>query len=233
MVERVEVAEVRLSVPLHLRRGALRKDERSSVRQGIELLGRVDAVRPVEGARILDFGCGVKIGQALYQLDSPQALYVGVDVHPALIRFMRRALAHSPKYRFATVPFRNDMYNPSGEEMTAASALPVDGTDFDIVLMFSVITHMTPKDSAAAFAILRRYVAADGRLVFWAFANEGEAGDFRNLDPQRPLFHAVYRRAFLDGLIEAAGWRIEATSLGPERPGRPELRQTHYICAPA
>ncbi len=225
--------DIKLQVPLEFRRGALRKDEQKSVAQGVRLVRRIGEVHPLEGARILDFGCGVKIAQALYQLDSPQELYVGVDVYDDMVKFLQKALAHSPKYKFATVPFQNAMYNEDGAAMTPDSTLPIDETDFSMMLMFSVITHMVPQDSAATFAILRRYAAPDCRLIFWAFANDETTEDFRDLNPKRPLLHAVYRRAFLNGLIEAAGWKILTEAPGKERPDKKALLQTHYVCTPA
>lgn len=176
---------------------------------------------------MLDFGCGVKLAQALYERDSPQALYVGLDVHAAMIAEMTRLLAGDPRYVFALVPFRNAMYNPTGEPMRPDCALPVPPGGYDLLTMFSVVTHMAPDDAFAILSILRRHAAEGGRLVFTCFVNPAQAQDFIDSDPERPLLRALYRKAFMEDLIGRAGWTIESY-------GRPikGVMQHHYICAP-
>ena len=224
--------EVKLPVPLQFRRGVLRKDEPKSVAQGVNMLARISQVRPIEGARILDFGCGVKTAQALFQLENPHQLYVGLDVYREMIEFLQTRLSDYPSYKFASVPFQNDMYNQHGEPMRPDSSLPIDDKDFDLMFMFSVITHMQPDDTAATLSILRRYAAADCRLFFWAFASDDHKDEFRDIDPEHPLRHAVYRKGFLDQLIQDSGWRIAEARLGKVRQ-KWFQRQTHYVCAPA
>ena len=222
------IEDVRLPVPLKFRRGSLRADEQRSVQSALQLLRRIERYKQLRGAKILDFGCGVKIAQALVQEGSPQALYVGLDVYPELIEHMQAALGDDPKYRFERVPFHNAMYNKSGEPMTPASSLPTDTTDFDVVTMFSVITHMVPDDARATLAILRRYIAGDGVLLFWAFANEDQSEDFVDENPEHPLLRAKYRQPFLEEIIREAGWAIESA-----KPRQKHARCVDYVCRPA
>lgn len=223
----MDVADIKLPVPLQYRRGSLRKDEAKSLESAIRLLGWVETHHPVAGARILDFGCGVKISQALYQMDSPQAEYVGLDVYGEMITFLQGALGSHDKYDFHTVPFQNEMYNPDGAPMTPTSDLPVGDTLFDIQLMFSVITHMVPQDSAATLAILRRYIAPTGKLLFWAFADPDQAEDFRDDNPARPLLRAKYSEQAIEKIIAEAGWTIAA-----RRVMETAHRKVRYICTP-
>lgn len=226
--EAVGAMDIRLPVPLKFRRGAHRRDPEKSLRSALDLLAWVDGHHPLAGARILDFGCGVKVAQALCQMDSPQALYVGLDLYAEMIDFIAAALADDDRYGFYTVPFANEMYNPGGEEMHPEATLPLGTQRFDTLLMFSVITHMTPADTAAVLAILRRYAAPDARLLFWAFADPDQAEAFRDDEPARPLLRAKYNRDFLERLIAGAGWEIALR----EPVGRAH-RKERYVCRPA
>ncbi|MBU1211492.1 MAG: class I SAM-dependent methyltransferase [Alphaproteobacteria bacterium] len=222
------MATVKLSVPKKFRRGALRDDEAASLRSAFEIMKLVDAARPVAGARWLDFGCGVKMAQALCERDSPQALYAGLDVYTAMIDHMRKALAGDARYMFATVPFQNDMYNPKGDAMTPQSVLPLSGEPFDILTMFSVITHLAPHDTAAILEILRRYAAADGRLVFSCFVDAEQIKPFFDEVPDKPLLRARYRKSTMEDMIRAANWKIVEDVRAV-----PGVIQHRYVCAPA
>lgn len=186
-------------------------------------------VRPLENARILDFGCGVKIAQALYQQGSPQTLYVGLDVYAQMIDFLADGLRDDPKYRFHVVPFRNDMYNPDGEAMRPESDLPVGDERFDLLFLFSVITHMTPEDTRAVLHILRRYADADARLIFWAFADAEQDEDFRDEVPDRPLLRALYNRDYLERIVADSGWSVLQAVPTDTR----LRRKVRYVCVPA
>ena len=203
------MSEVKLPIPLKFRRGSLRENEAKSLDSAIKLLDWVSKEKSIQGARILDFGCGVKISQALFQLDSPQQLYFGLDVYEEMVQYLKDALSDYPNYAFESVNFWNEMYNQDGEVMTRDSILPVGDGKFDILMMFSVITHMNPKDSDAVLGILRRYAARDSKLFFWAFADEAQSEDFIDYDPRRPLLRAKYRRSFLESIIADTGWKIE------------------------
>lgn len=222
------MSDVRFSVPLKYRRGSQRGDERASVDSALRQLDYLGSLRPVEGSAMLDFGCGVKLSQALYERDSPQQVYVGLDVYGELIEHLQARLRDDPKYQYATVDFHNAMYNRQGRKMTPESELPIAPQSFDIITLFSVITHMAPEDAAAILHILRRYAAGHTLLLFSTFVDDTLDTDFVDEDSARPLLRARYRRAFIEGITRDAGWRIEAL-----RPPLRGLIQHHFICYPA
>jgi SAM-dependent methyltransferase len=216
---------VRFSVPLRFRRGSLREDERASVESGRALLSLIARFAPLEQAKILDFGCGVKLVQALLQDDCPIRKYLGVDVHGEMIEFLR-ANVRDKRFEFGTLNFHNRMYNKSGEAMTTGSLLAISPDTFGILTMFSVVTHLEPGDTLAALGILRRYAAEGAKLIFSAFIDPGQKEEFIDTIPDRPLLNAVYRRDFLEDLIGKAGWQIESFN-------RPiaSVIQHHYVCS--
>jgi hypothetical protein len=164
-----------------------------------------------------------------------------------MIKYLRAHIDDNTKYQLKVVPFQNDRYNPRGEEMSPSSLLPVDEFKFDILLLFSVITHMVPKDADAVLRLLRRYAGDEGRLLFWAFSDPDQADDFKDEYPERPLLRvfylqrpllralyrnrflmrALYRRQFLEELIEQAGWKIEKAISADTK-----YKKVKYICSP-
>lgn len=222
------MTDVKLSIPLKFRRGSQRENQRASVDSALAQLDYLDAIRPIAGSTILDYGCGVKLTQSLYERDSPQRLYVGLDVYRQMIEYMQERLQSDPKYSYATVNFQNSMYNPDGIRMTADSMLPIDDQHFDIITLFSVITHMQPEDVRAILQILRHYASNDTLLLFSTFIDDSQSEDFVDENSERPLLRARYRRSFIEGITHDAGWRIEAL----RRPISGVI-QHHLLCYPA
>lgn len=220
--------DVKLSIPLKFRRGSQRGNERASVDSALSQLDYLDGIRPIAGSTILDFGCGVKLTQGLYERDSPQRRYVGLDVYRQMIEYLQECLQDDPKYSYATVNFQNTMYNREGVRMTADSVLPIDDQHFDIITMFSVITHMEPEDARAILQILRRYAGSDTLLLFSTFIDDAQHEDFVDENSERPLLRARYRRSFIEGITRDAGWRIEEL----RRPISGVI-QHHLLCYPA
>lgn len=206
----------------------LSRDEAVSVRTGLELLDLIGVRKPIAGARILDLGCGVKIAQALVERGSPQGLYVGLDVYREMVEFMQSALSHDPRYRFEVVDFHNEKYNQTGVRMDEFDGLPIGPLEFDILTMFSVVTHMVPEDTRDALTILRKYAAPDAVLIFSAFVGKAQAEAFVDVIPEKPLFQASFRQDVLEGIIAETGWSIEEHGAPIEN-----LIQDFYVCRPA
>ena len=122
-----DATPVALDVPPALRRGDNR-DEETSVREASALLAYMgEAVgRPgLEGARILDIGCGVKFTQALLTDATPIGRYVGVDVFDELITHLDGAV-DDPRFSFVHMDTHNEMYNPEGAPLTSDTELPLE-----------------------------------------------------------------------------------------------------------
>ena len=107
--------------------------------------------------------------------------------------------------------------------------LPVGDPTFDVVCMFSVITHQVSEDARSIFAILRRYVKEGGHLFFSAWLDEGDFG-YREDDPDQPTAYSVCSVNLLTELLEAERWRI--VSLVP-RNARDLPILDSFLCVPA
>jgi SAM-dependent methyltransferase len=220
------MTSIKLSIPKLFRRGSLRDDERASIDSALRLLTAVNEIKPIKGASILDFGCGVKLVQALLESHYDFSKYVGVDVYRSMIEHLQSALKDD-RFEFAALNFHNEMYNKKGDPMTGESRLPIRDSNFNILTMFSVITHMIPDDVVATLKIMRSYAAPDSKLIFSTFIDFQQEIDFVDTDPKKPLLRAVYRKEFLDELVQSSGWTIESF-----RKPIPQVIQHHYVCTP-
>ena len=155
-----------LAVPDEFRRGGKKEDEQASVASGLALIelmcsrtGRDD----LGETALLDMGCGNKFVQAILTHDLPLKRYVGIDIHPGLIEFLRTNV-NDERFSFYTSNDRNDMYNPTGEPLSDQSRLPVEEGSFDLICLFSVFTHLAPDDYSFMLKLLRRYIKPGGAI---------------------------------------------------------------------
>jgi SAM-dependent methyltransferase len=245
-----------LHVPLRFRRGARKLEEDESIDSAVWLIGHmcehvgVDDLRDTE---VLDFGCGVKFTQAFLNHSLPVKRYVGVDVYGEMIEFLR-ANVHDPRFEYHHIDAHNALYNPGGRPLADAT-MPLAGRTFDLICLFSVFTHLAPDDYQTMLRRLRPHVRANGRLFFTLYINERTDGGhglidrwvrglspdvkdslrgpavaapapFCDLDPSKPLLHAVYTAPYARELIEGTGWEVLALS-------PPDVHiQHHIVCAP-
>jgi SAM-dependent methyltransferase len=210
-----------LEVPGELWRSAHR-DEQDWIDSGVfavELLGRVLGRADLAGVDVLDVGCGTKIVKTLLDGSLPIGRYVGVDVSPDVIAWLRANVA-DPRFEFHHLDARNDLYHPTGPALSELGELPVDGARFDLECLFSVFTHLGPEDFVAMLHLLRRHVKPDGRLVFSLFLD----------DPDHPSWLAQRLQEAMDGddpelaararaaVAEAAGQDRRFVDEDPDQP---------------
>jgi SAM-dependent methyltransferase len=182
----------------------------------IDYMCRRIGVPSLAGLDVLDFGCGTRFADAIMNRDVPLRSYTGVDVNAPMVRFLMEH-ATDPRLEFHVLDARNPEYNPDGRPMTADSTLPVGGRTFDVICMFSVITHQLPEDARAIFTVLRRHVRRDGKLFFSAFIDDEMAQDYREGMPEHPTLYSFYSGAHMRRLLAETGWRVESVAgVGPE-----------------
>ena len=162
-----------LPVPPGLERSAYR-DRQEWVASGafaVDLLTRTAGRSDLGGIDLLDVGCGTKVVKTLIDRDLPIGRYVGIDVEPKVIAWLR-AQVTDPRFEFRHLPARNDLYNPNGIPLDQFAELPVDGRRFDLICLFSVFTHLDPGDYVTMLRLLRPCVKAEGQLLFSLFMND-------------------------------------------------------------
>jgi SAM-dependent methyltransferase len=197
-------------------------------RLGVPDLGKLD---------VLDFGCGCRFAEAIVNNALPVASYTGIDVDSAMIHYLREHVT-DPRLTFHHWDAANPSYNPQGFPLDASIDLPGARRAYDVICMFSVITHQLPSDALTLFRTFRRYVHPHGRMFFSATL-EDMADDYRELQPQ-PTASSAYSWRFLRRLLDRSGWRVlSLVGRGPDgqgpndRHGREMPIQDSVLCAPA
>jgi 2-polyprenyl-3-methyl-5-hydroxy-6-metoxy-1,4-benzoquinol methylase len=176
---------------------------------------------------VLDFGCGCRFADAIVNKQLSIRSYTGIDVHREMIEFLSQHV-DDPRMRFYYWNTRNPHYNPAGDPLTPESVLPSDPQTFDLICMFSVITHQLPQDAEMLFRLLRRRVRVSGRMFFSANIQEMDV-DYREMVPEKPAAFSAYSQCFLQQLVERAGWRILSCE-GKDHHDMPI--QDSMLCAP-
>lgn len=181
----------------------------------LERMRRQIGFESYDDKKMLDFGCGVRFSQAIINCEFPMGRYFGVDVFRPMIEFLQSNV-RDRRFAYHFLDAYHPLYNPCGSLLSPESVLPIAGQDFDIVCMFSVITHQYPSDSRSIFSMLRRHISADGHLFFTCFLDDA-ISTFEDRSPQRDGGRCFYNPGFLTELVESCGWRLvgRAPVVGP------------------
>ncbi len=180
------------------------------------------------GCDVLDFGCGARFAETISHREVPLKTYVGIDIYKEMLDFLQ-ANVTDPRLSFFHMDTRNPFYNANGFPLTPDTVLPVGDRMFDVMCMFSVITHQLPEDAQAIFRILRRHIKEKGHMFFSARLEDGDFG-YREYFAEAPTHLSVYTPALLRTLLEKSGWRI--LSVEPRNPGGLPIADS-LLCAPA
>jgi SAM-dependent methyltransferase len=165
--------------------------------------------------KLLDFGCGVRFTQAIVNGKLSIGGYVGVDVYRRLIDFLQKSV-RDDRFSYVFLDAHHPLYNPAGSMLTVDSTLPITERHFDIICLFSVITHQYPCDSKNIFSMLRRYINEDGHLFFTCFLDDS-IPEFEDRSPERNGGRCFYNSGFLIRLVQDCGWQLitQAPADGP------------------
>jgi SAM-dependent methyltransferase len=195
-----------LVVPSELCRNVV-SDPAAVVDAAVELIAHMCGhigVTDLGGLEVLDFGCGVRFTQAFLNRGVPIKHYVGVDVSPAVIDFLRSNVS-DPRFEFFHLDAHNELYNPTGKPLSELTVPEIEGRRFDLICLFSVFTHLAPPDYAAMLELLRRFVKPDGRLFYTLFINERTAGGLGYVDRLSAAIASSQDRRVKEGIAAALG----------------------------
>ena len=123
-----------------------------------------DAVKTATGlkphANVLDIGSGVgRLAVPLTRFLEPPGSYDGIDVVKSGVDWCAaRITPRFPHFRFTLADVSNGEYNPDGKLSASEYTLPYPDGAFDVVVLYSVFTHMRKADMA-------RYVAEIARVL--------------------------------------------------------------------
>jgi len=175
------------------------------------------------GKRLLDFGCGVRMVRTIHNLDLPFGLYAGVDVNAEAIDWLKRNLPDQ-RFFFAHLDARNQFYNPQGRLLGDDALAQLGVPECDLVMMFSVITHQSPREAEVTLRQVRHVVRHGARLYFTAFLDDA-VSHYTEADPARPGHKSVYSPAALLALVERQGWCVRSIHTQKKT-----LQQPAFVC---
>lgn len=175
---------------------------------------------------VLDVGCGTRFTSALINKKIPIKSYTGIDVHKPVIDYLKTNVEpFDERFHYSHWDVVNALYNENGMPFSGEALLPIDGTNgFDLIWMFSVITHQAPEETVALFKVLKNYVKSDGLMLFTAFI-ERNVENFVDVRKDRPLMVAQFDYDFMLSLLDEAGWKVKST-----HPAEEPLHQFCFVC---
>jgi SAM-dependent methyltransferase len=196
------------SVPLRFRKGRYRTDQVAAVdaaQKEIRIPAQELGVPDLSEKAVLDIGCGVKFSQAFYGRGVPVRQYHGVDVDGAMIEFLASNV-NNEKFSFKHIDVYNEMYNKRGEPLSAETDIGAAGRQFDLICLFSVFTHLNPKDYMAMLELARRYISPNGALIYTAIIDEKISGKFEDAIAEHPMLKATYTSDAIREMLAASKW---------------------------
>ena len=223
-----------LDIPVALARNhpAIRKA--GIARTGKLLIEKTTAIAGVESLaekRVLDIGCGTRFTMALINKKISVKSYTGIDVSKGVIDYLKANVeAHDERFDYAHWDVVNALYNEAGDAFNGQSALPIDpARKFDMIWMFSVITHQFPEGTSALLKILKNYVSSNGQMFFTAYSRP-DVDKFVDAREGKPLMEAYYQPEYLAELIDEAGWQIDK-AIPADAEHKPTLHQDGFLCS--
>ncbi len=207
-----QLREPRLSIPVELRRGALRGDQWKSIESGRALVDNFLALAEWESLankKVLDIGCGVKIAQAILEYDLPIGHYHGLDISTDLIDALNEGAGGDDRVEFTFSDIYNELYNPNGEQLTDTSQFPIAPASVDVAWAFSVFTHLNSEDTKHTLRMARECLVDGGLFLFSAFVDRSEgAAPFVDAIPSQPLKWAIFSEEHFIDLVLDSGLEI-------------------------
>ena len=176
---------------------------------------------------LLDVGCGVgRLALPLTKYLGGRGRYAGFDVVADGIAWCQTITRRFPRFGFRLVDVRNRYYNPQGRLDAATFTFPFPGGSFDVAVLASVFTHLTPPDAGRYVAEVARALKPGGRCLatFFLLNDESrrlsEAGrarrrfvaerdGFATVNPDCPEEATAFDEAGVRLLFARHGLRIE------------------------
>ena len=171
----------------------------------------------LSGKSLLDIGCGFRMVRTILDHEMEIEHYTGVELDADLIKYLQNEV-DDPRFEFHYANQKNNYYNPQGGDDFASLHQSLTRT-YDIITMFSVITHQDPDEARKTFTLARSSIAPNGRLVFTAcIQSEGHAAFEKDGGDKGVL--ASFPESHLRDLKEQAESGAQYMEWNPDKPGQ-------------
>lgn len=166
---------------------------------------------------LLDVGSGPgRIAIGILRRIGEIRKYRGVDVDKDATYWGQQNLAPKhPNFQFAHIDVKNKRYNPDGSEADDSFTFPFADGEFDIVILYSVFTHMLEDGVRGYLKEFQRLLRPDGKIYLTAFVEEGvpdveeNPEGYQNRQWKRALHCVLYNREFFEKLLDENGFRLD------------------------
>jgi SAM-dependent methyltransferase len=157
---------------------------------------------------VFDFGCGCgRLARKLIQQDPPPRRYLGVDVHPAMIKWCQAHLSpHAPGFEFRHHDVAHATRNPGPGKPDTKPFDAADGA-VTLVIAHSVFTHLVQAQAEYYLSEVARILSPTG-----VFASTWFLFDKRPFPMMQHFQHALYINEVdpTNAVIFDRGWLIDA-----------------------
>ena len=220
-------------IPRHLAWRTGRRDQFREVSDNHIALLRTYA-RLDQAMHVVEIGCGVgRDAIPLRALLPKEGSYLGIDVmRPSIEWAAANIISDTPRFEFVHFDVADAQHNPGGQSEMTGHVITREDSSVDLVFLYSVFTHMFPRDVSHYLREFSRVLRPGGRVlapVFTmdrsliphleaigggglrklTFAHEVEPGFFHN-DPEVVPGATAYSLDRLSALLRD-------TDLSPER----------------
>lgn len=141
----------------------------------LQLLVELVGLKPTNS--VLDVGSGIgRTAVALTNYLNEDGKYEGFDVVEKGVKWCNEHIKKEhPNFNFQYIPLNNDLYNNSKESAENFN-FPYSDNQFDLVLLFSVFTHMRPSEIRNYLFEIQRVLKKGGKCLatFFVFNEQEE-----------------------------------------------------------
>jgi SAM-dependent methyltransferase len=192
---------------------------------------------------VFDFGCGCgRLARQMIQQDPRPARYLGVDLHPTMVRWCQENLAPAaPGFEFRHHDVAHPTRNP-GAGKPNVLPFPVEDATSTLVVAHSVFTHLVQGQAEYYMREVARILAPDGVFVSTWFLFDKRIfpmmQEFQNalyINEIDPTNAVIFDRTWLFSAARAAGLTVYGAEppiargfqwtihMSPATVGRPEV----------
>ncbi len=147
----------------------------------LELLKEYTSLQP--DYSVLDVGCGIgRAAVPLTQYLSTKGKYEGFDVVKKGIDWCRKNISKDfSNFNFQHISLNNDLYNLTNQKAENFK-FPYEDNSFDTVFLFSVFTHMQPKEIQNYLNEIYRVLKTDGKCLSTFFLYDDQNEEYISKD---------------------------------------------------